>query len=48
MMFSSVPLLAISGILYIFVFWVLWMIVKSLKSIDASLKEIARGPQIRS
>jgi hypothetical protein len=47
-MSNSVPLLAISGVLYIFVFWVLWMVVKSLKSIDASLKEIARGPQTKS
>jgi len=27
---------------WIFVFWVLWIIAKSLKSVDESLKEIAR------
>jgi hypothetical protein len=37
----AIPFFAISGILYIFVLWVMWMIVKSLKSIDESLKEIA-------
>ena len=36
-----IPLLAIWGIFYIFVLWVLWMIVKCLKGIDRSLKEIA-------
>jgi hypothetical protein len=28
---------------FIFLIWVLWMVVKSLKGIDASLKEIARN-----
>ena len=37
----AVPFFAISGILYIFVLWVMWMIVKSLKSMDQSLKEIS-------
>jgi len=27
---------------WIFIFWVLWIIAKSLKSVDESLKEIAR------
>jgi type IV secretory pathway VirB3-like protein len=35
------PFLAISGILYVFVLWVLWMVVKALKSMDESLKAIA-------
>ncbi len=35
------PLLAVFGIFYVFVLWVLWMIVKCLKGIDHSLKEIA-------
>lgn len=39
----AIPFLAISGVLYIFVLWVMWMIVKSLKGIDESLKEIARN-----
>jgi hypothetical protein len=42
------PILAISGILYIFALWVMWMIVKSLKSIDVSLKEIARNNQVKN
>ena len=37
------PVVAIWGGFYIFVIWVLWMIVKSLKGIDASLKEIANS-----
>jgi hypothetical protein len=38
------PAIIISGLFYIFVIWVLWMIVKCLKGIDASLKEIAQSP----
>jgi hypothetical protein len=50
MMLTAAQLLAIaiSGILYIFVLWVMWMIVKSLKSMDDSLKEMARNSQIKS
>jgi hypothetical protein len=44
----AIPMLAISGILYIFVLWVMWMIVKCLKGIDESLKEISRNSQIKS
>jgi hypothetical protein len=43
----AVPLFAISGILYIFVLWVMWMIVKALKSMEQSLKEIARNSHIK-
>jgi hypothetical protein len=48
--FAAFPLLvcAISGILYIFMLWVMWMIVKCLKSMDASLKEIARSSQAKN
>jgi hypothetical protein len=35
--------LVIVGVWFIFLIWVLWMVVKSLKSIDSSLKEIARN-----
>jgi hypothetical protein len=38
-----VLILAIAGMIYIFILWVLWMVVKSLKGMDASLKEIARN-----
>jgi ABC-type sulfate transport system permease component len=31
------------AVFYIFLIWVLWMVVKSLKGVDASLKEIARN-----
>jgi hypothetical protein len=44
----ALPFFAISGILYIFVLWVMWMIVKCLKSMDASLKVIAGNSQIKS
>jgi hypothetical protein len=44
----AIPFFAISGILYIFILWVMWMIVKSLKGMDESLKEIARSGQIKS
>jgi hypothetical protein len=44
----AVPFLAISGILYIFVLWVMWMIVKCLRGIDVSLKEIAHSSQVKS
>ncbi|MDP9050789.1 MAG: hypothetical protein M3O31_08720 [Acidobacteriota bacterium] len=44
----ALPFFAISGILYIFVLWVMWMVVKTLKSMDESLKEIARSSQIKS
>lgn len=44
----AIPFLAVSGILYIFVLWVMWMIVKTLKGIDESLKEIARNSQSKS
>jgi hypothetical protein len=30
---------------YIFFFWVLWIIAKSIKSVDESLKEISRKIQ---
>ncbi len=42
-MFSAAmfPALAVSVLFYIFMLWVLWMVVKSLKGIDASLREIA-------
>jgi len=30
---------------WIFIFWVLWIIAKSLKSVDESLKEISRKMQ---
>jgi hypothetical protein len=43
-----IPLLAVWGIFYIFVLWVLWMIVKCLKGIDRSLKEIADSHQTRN
>jgi hypothetical protein len=44
----AVPFFAISGILYIFVLWVMWMIVKCLKSMDESLKAIASNSSIKS
>jgi hypothetical protein len=44
----ALPVLLVSGLLYIFVLWVMWMIVKSLKSMDESLKEMARNSQIKS
>ncbi len=44
----AIPLFAISGILYIFVLWVMWMIVKTLKGMDESLREIARNSQVKS
>ena len=44
----ALPVLFVSGLLYIFVLWVMWMIVKSLKSMDESLKEMARNSQIKS
>jgi hypothetical protein len=40
--FSSLYMIVV-GVWFIFLIWVLWMIVKSLKSMDASLKEIARN-----
>lgn len=43
-----IPFFAVSGILYIFVLWVMWMIVKCLRGIDLSLKEIARSSQSKS
>lgn len=44
MIFSAIPIfgLVIAAVIYIFIIWVLWMVVK-LKGIDASLKEIARN-----
>jgi type IV secretory pathway VirB3-like protein len=50
MMFPAfaITFFAISGILYIFVLWVMWMIAKCLKSMDESLKEIARSSQVKS
>ena len=42
------PMLAVWGIFYIFAIWVLWMIVKSLKGIDVSLKAIAAKPESKS
>jgi len=44
----AVPFTAIAGILYIFVLWVMWMIVKCLKSMDQSLKVIAANSTIKS
>jgi len=44
----AIPLFAISGILYIFVLWVMWMIVKALKSMEESLREMARNSQVKS
>ena len=44
----ALPVLLVSGLLYIFVLWVMWMIVKSLKSMDESLKEMASNSQIKS
>jgi type IV secretory pathway VirB3-like protein len=41
--FMALPFLIVSGILYIFILWVMWMIVKSLKGMDESLKELARN-----
>jgi hypothetical protein len=35
--------LVIVGVWFIFIIWVLWMVVKSLKGIDSSLKDIARN-----
>ena len=35
--------LMVAVIFYIFLIWVLWMVVKMLKGIDISLKEIARN-----
>jgi hypothetical protein len=37
--------LIVAGLFYIFVIWVLWMIVKCLRGINASLREIARTPE---
>lgn len=42
----AIPFMAISGILYIFVLWVMWMIVKALKGMDESLKAIAVSSKI--
>jgi len=33
--------LVVVGVFYVFLIWVLWMVVKSLKGIDVSLKQIA-------
>ncbi len=44
---AMIPFFAITGILYIFVLWVMWMIVKCLKSMDESLKEMARNSQLK-
>jgi len=38
---TNAYILAATGIVYVFVIWVLWMIVKSLKGIDQSLRQIA-------
>jgi hypothetical protein len=40
---ASTFALVISGLFSIFMIWVLWMVVKSLKGIDASLSEIAKN-----
>jgi hypothetical protein len=40
--------LLVAGAFWIFILWILWKIVQSLKGIDASLKEIARGQQNRA
>jgi hypothetical protein len=47
MSLMALPFFAISGVLYIFVLWVMWMVVKTLKSMDESLKEIARSSQVK-
>jgi hypothetical protein len=41
----AVPIfgIVIAAVFYVFLIWVLWMVVKSLKGIDASLREIARN-----
>ena len=44
----AVPFFAVAGILYIFVLWVMWMIVKCLKSMDESLKVLAHNSQTKS
>ena len=46
MIFSALSAfgLAIVGTFWIFVLWMLWIISKALKGVDASLKEIARKP----
>jgi hypothetical protein len=36
------------GVFWIFVLWMLWIICKSLKGIDQSLKEIAHSQQNKS
>jgi hypothetical protein len=43
----ALPFVLISGILYVFVLWVMWMVVKALKGIDESLKQIANRPSAR-
>jgi len=38
----------IVGFFWIFVLWMLWLITKSLRGLDESVKEIARSLQNRS
>jgi len=45
MMLISAIVWLISAVFGIFVFWALWIIAKSLKGVDESLKEIARKMQ---
>jgi len=41
-------LLPFIAVFWIFILWILWKVVQSLKGIDASLKEIARHQQNKS
>jgi hypothetical protein len=41
-------LFPIVGIFWVFVLWMLWIISKSLKGIDETLKELARSQQSKS
>jgi hypothetical protein len=45
---AALVFLPIVGTFWIFVLWMLWIISKSLKGIDQSLREIARSQQIKS
>ncbi len=45
MMLISAIVWLISAVFGIFVFWALWIIAKSLKGVDESLKDIARKMQ---
>ena len=41
-------LLPFVGMFWVFILWILWKVVQSLKGIDASLKEIASKQQNKS